>query len=51
MKKFVDCCETCGTKQYRQKVLPGITIYKGLCPFCKKQKWLIPSADWAGFGD
>ena len=45
--KIVACCFECGKKKYNTQVdLYGVTMAKGGCPFCKKEKWLIPACDW-----
>ena len=50
--KYVTCCNNCGKERYGDKnVGNGITVHEGICPFCKKKKWLIPDLDWAGLGD
>ena len=56
LKIFVmsmDCCYECGKKKYgvKGKNFGGITVHKGVCPFCKKKRMLIPGMDWAGIGD
>jgi hypothetical protein len=49
--KMKDCCWECGKDRYKPvKEKHGITIYEGICPFCKKKKMLVPALDWAGCG-
>ena len=52
MIEYQTCCLECGRERYGTKQLhDAITMRKGICPFCKQKKILIPAIDWAGDGD
>ena len=45
--EMISCCSNCGRKRYKViREAGGITVAKGTCPICKKEKYLIPSCDW-----
>jgi hypothetical protein len=46
-QKIIACCNECGKEKYPTKRnVYGITVCMGECPFCKKQKLIIPASDW-----
>jgi len=50
--RYQTCCYECGKERFGDTQLKdGITLHKGVCPFCKEEKTLIPADDWAGDGD
>jgi hypothetical protein len=52
MSQIKDCCYACGRERYGKSYLKNdITMYEGICPFCKKKSLLIPSDDWVGRED
>jgi uncharacterized Fe-S cluster-containing protein len=49
MMKVNTCCGKCGKEKYNIKfpeALIGITMRKGICPFCQEEKYLVPAHDW-----
>ncbi len=45
--EIISCCNDCGSKKYNVKRNVGvITMHMGICPFCKKEKPIIPTSDW-----
>ena len=52
-KEYSELCYDCGKVFYSKKIdsKKPITLYVGICPRCKKEKTLIPIADWENRGD
>lgn len=47
--KYSELCYGCGTIVFPNRKVEeerAITMYMGICPKCKKERALIPIADW-----